>query len=70
VYQRFIREEVARQGHIGIDPRHIEAYMRLGHSTLDGLSRRQFIDEVQIGVQCILSDGVANAESLAKSYGL
>jgi len=28
-YQQAIREEIARQGHIGIDPRHVEAYMRM-----------------------------------------
>lgn len=37
-YKESIRTEIARQGHIGVDPRHVEGYMRLGHSTLDGLS--------------------------------
>ena len=33
-YQRFIAERTK-----DIDPRHVEAWMRLEHSTLDGLSR-------------------------------
>jgi hypothetical protein len=69
-YQQSIREEIARLGHIGIDPRHVEGYMRLEHSTLDGLSKKQFSDEVKIGIECTLADGEANAERNARSYGL
>lgn len=70
LYQKSIREEIAKQGYVGkYDPRHIESYMRLEHSTLDSLSRRQFSQEVAIGIQCIDADGIDNAESLAKSYG-
>lgn len=54
----------------GYDPRHIEAYMRLEHSTLDGLSRTQFAHEVRIGMDCVDEDGVENAERCAKSFGL
>lgn len=53
-----------------VDPRHVEAYMRLEHPTLDGLSRQQFVAEVQIGVACIDYDGVENAEGCARSFGL
>lgn len=70
MYQQMIREEIARQGHIGADPRHVEAYMRLGYSTLDGMSRQQFAREVRIGVVCAREDGIQNAEALAKTYGL
>ena len=52
------------------DPRHIEAYMRLEHSTLDGLADWQFADEVAIGVACIEQGGVEAAEQCARSFGL
>lgn len=69
-YQNKVREELASQGRIGIDPRHIEAYMRLEHSTLDGLSRSQFSAEVSIGIACVDADGEENAERCAQSFGL
>lgn len=52
------------------DPRHVEAYMRVEHHTLDNLSPVQFTKEIKIAVACIKEDGIANAEALAKSYGL
>lgn len=52
------------------DPRHVEAYMRLAYSTLDGLSLEQFHAEVALGVRCIEYDGRENAECLARSFGL
>lgn len=69
-YYQTIREELARQGFIGTDPRHVEGYMRLEHSTLDGLSKGQFRREVLIGALCVERDGEANAEANAKSFGL
>jgi hypothetical protein len=69
-YRDSIAQEIARKGHIGIDPRHVEAYMRLEHSTLDGLSAIQFKKEVLIGIDCTIADGIINAERLAKSFGL
>ena len=53
-----------------IDPRHVEAYMRLEHSTLDGLPRWQFVNEVRIGVACIDEAGIESAEGCARSFGL
>ncbi len=71
MYQQEIREELARAGMVGqFDPRHVEAYMRLEHSTLDGLSRAQFASEVNIGASCVAADGAHNAENLAQSFGL
>ena len=70
MYQQMIREEAARQGYIGIDPRHVEAYMRLEHGTLDALSMSKFRKEVRISIACIKEGGEVGAESLAKSYGL
>ena len=69
-YQNTIREELARQGKISIDPRHVEAYMRLAYSTLDGLSKPEFRREVKIGIECVEADGKENAEKCAKSFGL
>jgi len=69
-YFDLIREEIARLGAIGTDPRHVEAYMRLEHSTLDGLSKSQFSVEVEGCIGCVLADGVENAESCAQSFGL
>jgi hypothetical protein len=69
-YTQTIRETVARLGYLGVDPRHVEAYMRLDHPTLDGLSRSQFVSEVKIAVQCVDAAGVVSAERCAQSYGL
>lgn len=69
-YQNFIRQESAKIGFIGYDPRHIEAYIRLEHSTLDGLSKPKFIKEIRIAIQCIDIDGKDTAEKCAKSFGL
>ena len=69
-YQDRIREETARQGHIGVDPRHIEGYMRLQHSTLDGLSWREFQSEIRLCIQCVFAGGQGAAERNAVSYGL
>lgn len=52
------------------DPRHIEAYMRLEHSTLDGLSREQFAAEIVMAAMCIAEGGTDAAERLARSFGM
>ena len=61
----------------GFDPRHVEAYMRVGlvlhglkHSTLDGLSAADFRAEVQLCCHCIVDGGIDAAESCAQSFGL
>ena len=70
-YGEIIRETLARDGQIGrFDVRHIEAWMRLEHSTLDGLSRGQFTSEVRIAAECVEAGPLADSESLARSYGL
>ncbi len=69
MYQQMIREECARQGHVGIDPKLVEAWMRLEHGCLDGLSPRQFGNEVAIAIQLIKAEPEASAK-LAQSYGL
>jgi hypothetical protein len=70
-YQNAIREEMARAGRIGAaDARHVEAWLRLEHPTLDGLSRSQFTAEVKIALDCIAAGPTADSESLAQSFGL
>ena len=71
IYQQLIREAMARTGHIAAaDPRHVEAWMRLEHGCLDGLSRQQFTDEVTIALRCIAAGPLADSDALATSYGL
>ena len=52
------------------DARHVEAFMRVEHGTLDALSPRQFDEEIWIACACIEEGGADMAESIAKSYGL
>jgi hypothetical protein len=71
LYAGTIRADLARLGFVGLyDPRHIEAYMRIGHGTLDHLDARAFRAEVQIAIDCIRFGGVEQAEECAKSFGL
>ena len=70
-YQNAIRETLATIGRIGAaDPRHVEAWMRCEHPTLDGLSPWRFTSEVKIALDCIAAGPVADSESLAQSFGL
>lgn len=71
IYQQMIREALARASREGAaDPRHVEAWMRIEHCCLDGLSRSQFEAEVRIALECIAAAPLANSEALAISYGL
>lgn len=71
MYQKIIREELAKNGYIGkYDPRHIEGYMRLQYSTLDHLSISDFRREIKICRQCIDVGGITAAEENAVSFGL
>jgi hypothetical protein len=70
-YEQIIRSTLARIGRIGAaDARHVEAWMRIEHSTLDGLSVDQFRAEVKVALQCIEAGPLADSEALAQSYGL
>ena len=57
-------------GEFTIDPRHIEGFMRLQHSTLDGLSITQFKNEVLLCVDCVKAVSLVESEQLALSYNL
>lgn len=61
--------DMIREHDTAHDPRHIEAWMRLEHGTLDGLSYSKFAREVEIAAACCDADP-AGSESLARSYGL
>jgi hypothetical protein len=70
-YRQMIRETMARTGHVATaDPRHVEAWMRLQHGCLDGLSSQQFTDEVSIALRCVAAGPLSNSEALAASFGL
>ena len=70
-YQLMIRESMARTGHLAAaDPRHVEAWMRLEHGCLDGLSAQQFTEEVTTALACIAAGPLADSEALAASFGL
>ncbi len=64
-YQRLI---AARSGEV--EPRYVEAWLRLEHPTLDGLSRAQLIEEIDIALACAEEAGAAQSEALAASFGL
>ena len=64
-YQRLITEQTS-----DVDPRHVEAWMRLEHPTLDRLSRAEFEREVDIAVVAIATAGPDESEALAASLGL
>lgn len=70
MYQKMIKKELERMGEEDTDPRHIEAFMRIEHGTLDHLSQVAFRQEIRIGLDCISEGGVEGAESLAQSFGL
>ena len=70
-YQQYIREDMASLGRIGAhSPAVIEAWMRLEHDTLDGLSKTAFRREVSVAMQCADASTPAENRSLAASYGL
>jgi hypothetical protein len=64
-YQRFIAERTR-----DIDPRHVEAWMRLEHPTLDGLSRTAFTEAMYAALAAALDAGPEESETLAASFGL
>jgi hypothetical protein len=50
--------------------RHIEAWLRLEHPTLDHLSADRFKHEVRVALDCIAEGGAEQSEQLAQSFGL
>lgn len=68
-YAAPISTHLVALGLAAVDPRHVEAYMRLEHSTLDGLPFAQFREEVRISALCAMTSP-DDAEALAESFGL
>jgi hypothetical protein len=64
-YQRRIAEHTSE-----VDPRHVEAWMRLEHPTLDGLSAAELEREIDLAVMAIAAAGTTGSEALAASFGL
>ena len=64
-YQRLIAEHTR-----DADPRHVEAWLRVEYPTLDGLSRRELIEEIDIALACAREAGAEQSEALAASFGL
>ena len=64
-YQQRIRALAPDQ-----DPRHIEAIMRVGRSTLDALNDLEFGSEVDLAVDCLKLADREVFEDLARSFGL
>lgn len=69
-YQQMIVAILDREGVRYIDPRHVEAWMRVENPTLDNLSPKQFAVEVKMALTCINAATRAQSEALAQSEGL
>jgi hypothetical protein len=69
-YQETIRGILDRKGISGIEPAHVEAFMRVYVGTLDGLDRRRFARLVMDAVEEIRGCDPDVVASVAKSYGL
>ena len=67
-YEGIIRETAAKMGRLGIDPRHVMAWLLLEHGTLDHLGH----DDFARGVATFADSGMTTAEAdqLAESFGL
>ena len=64
-YQRRIAERTG-----SVDPRHVEAWMRLEHPTLDALSRHSLEAEIDVAMALTVEAGALESEALAASFGL
>lgn len=70
LYQQRIREELEAMQLPAHDPRHVEAWMRVEHSTLDHLDGWAFRYAIRMAVLCLLAAGPEESEACAQSYGL
>lgn len=69
-YTAVIRQELENLGAADVDPRHVEAYIRLEHPTLDHLTPFQFAGQTCVALECVRICGPLEAEDLAQSFGL
>jgi len=65
-YQEIIRETAAKMGYLGVDPRHVMAWLMLEHGTLDHLGD----DDFRRGVATCSGMPPADGEALAQSFGI
>jgi hypothetical protein len=68
-YQETIRQILDRKGITGIEPAHVEAFMRVYVGTLDGLDRRRFTRLAVDAVEEIRGCEPDVVASVARSYG-
>jgi hypothetical protein len=68
----YFQRSIADKGLVpeGIDPRHIEGYIRLQYAALSHLDWRTIRREVKLCIACIKEGGVDSAERNAQSFGL
>lgn len=52
------------------DPRHVEAWIRIEHPTLDHLTQKDFRKEVPVALECLEANGLDRSEELATSMGI
>ncbi len=70
--QTYFQKQITEKGYVpaGIDPRHIEGFIRLQYSTLSHLDWPTIRREIRVAVGCVKEGGVEMAEANAKSFGL
>lgn len=69
LHHRFYLSHIA-EATLDIDPRHVEAWMRGQHPTLDGLTQQQFNDAMYAASAAAMDAGPEQCEALAATFGL
>jgi hypothetical protein len=70
MYERLIPETLARLCRPGLDPRHVEAFMRDEHGALDHLGGDSWTRAVSDAADLVEAGGPRLAEDLAQALGL
>jgi len=70
MYERLIREALAKMGRIATNPAHVEAWMRLEYGTLDHLGGSRWTRAVKEAADCVDASSTHDNDRLAESYGL
>lgn len=70
MYASAINATLVKIGRTDVSPVYVEAWMRVEHPTLDGLTAYGFAQEVEIAVDCVDHSTEAENLKLAQSYGL
>lgn len=70
--ETYFQKSIVAKGLVpaGVDPRHLEGFIRLQYSTLGHLSWADIKREIKIALGCIKEGGVEMAERNAISFGL